>query len=136
MTVALSPKFLVLYGFIASALFVHFRGKARHRFTRQLTDHSTFLAPFNCLLYLFSAVPNRPVLDLASFPELKVLQDNWQTIRDEAVALRKEGSIRASDSYDDLGFNSFFNDFETFKSIEDAFQNHRNYAVAQLTINR
>ena len=108
MTVALSPKFLVLYGFIAAALFVHFRGKARHRFTRQLTDHSTFLAPFNCLLYLFSAVPNRPVLDLASFPELKVLQDNWQTIRDEAVALRKEGNIRASDSYDDLGFNSFF----------------------------
>lgn len=107
-SVVLAPKFLILYGFVASALFVHFRGKARHRFSRQLTDHSTFLAPFNCLLYAFSAVPNRPVLALESFPELAVLKDNWQTIRDEALALRRRGDIRASDAYDDLGFNSFF----------------------------
>ncbi len=105
---ALAPKFLVLYGIVASALFVHFRGTARLSFTRQLTDHSTFLAPFNCLLYLFSAVPNRPILELGQFPELKILSDNWETIRDEAVALRQEGAIRASDAYDDLGFNSFF----------------------------
>ena len=107
-TISLSPKFLVLYGFFASALFVHFRGKARHRFTRQLTDHSTLLAPFNCILYFFSAVPNRPILNLADFPELDILSENWQTIRDEAVALRQAGSIRSSDAYDDLGFNSFF----------------------------
>src|SRR5690606_24731723 len=61
---ALAPKFLVLYAFLLSALFVHFRGKVRHRFTRQLTDHSTLFAPINALLYAFSAVPNKPFLDV------------------------------------------------------------------------
>ena len=58
---ALSAKFLLLYTLILSAVFVHFRGKERHRFTRQLTDHSTFMAPINCFMYLFSAVPNKPI---------------------------------------------------------------------------
>ncbi|MEO8159752.1 MAG: hypothetical protein ABI648_18290 [Betaproteobacteria bacterium] len=46
---ALSPKFILLYVFGQSAVFVHFRGRIRHRFTRQLTDHSTVLAPLNAL---------------------------------------------------------------------------------------
>ncbi len=46
---AFSPKFILLYVFGQSAVFVHFSGRIRHRFTRQLTDHSTFLAPLNAL---------------------------------------------------------------------------------------
>ena len=34
-----------------------------------------------------SAVPAKPYLDLADFPQLKPLRDNWQVIRDEAMAL-------------------------------------------------
>jgi len=103
-----APRFVLLYFFVLSAVFVHFRGKIRHRFTRQLTDHSTILAPLNALLYAFSAVPNQPLLDVRLFPELDRLRENWRTIRDEGLKLFDEGHIRAAEKYNDLGFNSFF----------------------------
>ena len=87
---------------------MHFRGKVRHRFTRQLTDHSTFLAPYNAFVYLFSAVPNTPILSADQFSDLLRLRDNWETMRDEAVQLYGNGYIRAAQKYNDLGFNSFF----------------------------
>ena len=102
------PRFLLLYGFIAAALFAHLRGRVRHGFTRQLTDHSTIFAPLNALLYAFSAVPNRPRLDMERFPELVRLRENWVTIRDEALKLFGAGYIRAAEGYNDVGFNSFF----------------------------
>lgn len=104
----LGPKLIVLYVFVASAVCVHYRGRVRHGFLRQFSDHSTLMAPYNCLMYLFSAVPNRPWLDVDDFPELTPLSDNWQTIRDEALALYGAGHIRAAKGYNDLGFNSFF----------------------------
>ena len=103
-----APRFILLYVFVLSAVFVHFRGRIRHRFTRQLTDHSTILAPLNALLYAFSAVPNKPYLEVDRFPELERLRQNWQTIRDEGLKLFDEGHIRAAATYNDLGFNSFF----------------------------
>jgi beta-hydroxylase len=94
--------------FIASAMFVHFRGRVRHPFFRQLTDHSTLLAPFNAPLYLFSKVPAKRFIDPREFPELAVLRENWQAIRDEGLKLLDEGYVRAAASYNDWGFNSFF----------------------------
>lgn len=105
---AAAPKFFILYILVVSAVWVHYRGQSRFRFTRQLTDHSTFFAPINCFLYAFSAVPNRPILDARDFPELKVLRDNWETIRREALSLSGSGDIKGSANYDDLAFNSFF----------------------------
>lgn len=105
---AFTPKFLALYSLVASGVYTHFRGKARFKFLRQLTDHSTFMAPINAIMYLFSAVPNKPYLDVADFPELKVFKDNWETIREEAQALCDQGYIKASNEYNDIGFNSFF----------------------------
>ena len=104
----LSWKAAILYAFLASALFVHYRGSVRIRFYRQITDHSTFMAPYNALMYFFSAVPNRPFLDVAQFPDLKPVTDNWQMLRDEALQLFDEGYIRGTAKYNDLGFNSFF----------------------------
>jgi beta-hydroxylase len=104
----LSPKFLIVYAFVASAVYVHYRGVVRHRFYRQITDHSTIMAPYNVLMYMFSAVPNRPFIDLAQFPELKPLTDNWQVMREEALKLFDEGYIKGAAKYNDLGFNSFF----------------------------
>lgn len=104
----LSPKFLVVYALAGSAAFVHFRGQVRHRFLRQLTDHSTFIAPYNALVYLFSGVPNRPFVDRRDFPQLDLLKDNWETIRDEARVLFEQGHIRSADGRNDLAFNSFF----------------------------
>jgi beta-hydroxylase len=53
-------------------------------------------------------VPNRPVVPVASFPELSKLSENWETIRDEAVRLFDEGFIRAAAKNNDWGFYSFF----------------------------
>ncbi|MEO8344504.1 MAG: aspartyl/asparaginyl beta-hydroxylase domain-containing protein [Betaproteobacteria bacterium] len=101
-------KAAILYAFLASALFVHFRGQVRIKFYRQVTDHSTFMVPINALMYFFSAVPNRPFIDVKQFPDLQPLTDNWQTLRDEALKLFDDGYIRAAAGYTDLGFNSFF----------------------------
>src|SRR5260221_174796 len=53
----LAPKFFVLYAFIASAVYVHYRGAVRHRFYRQITDHSTIMAPYNVLMRMFATLP-------------------------------------------------------------------------------
>ncbi|MBO0763453.1 MAG: aspartyl/asparaginyl beta-hydroxylase domain-containing protein [Hyphomicrobiaceae bacterium] len=103
-----APQYMILYLFAASGLYVHFRGRERLRVGRQITDHSTILAPYNCLMYLFSGVPNRPVLATEKFPELKLLRENWQMIRDEALNLFDEGYIRAAARNNDWGFYSFY----------------------------
>ena len=108
LAILLSWKAAIVYAFLASALFVHFRGSVRIRFYRQVTDHSTFMAPYNALMYLFSAVPNRPFIDVDRFPDLRRVTDNWQMLRDEALQLFDEGYIRGTAKYNDLGFNSFF----------------------------
>ena len=104
----LAPKFILLYVYIASTMYVHYRGRVRHGFFRQVTDHSTLMAPYNALMYLFSAVPNRPYVEISGFPELAPLAENWQTIRREAQQLLDSGRIRSAATYNDLGFNSFF----------------------------
>ena len=104
----LAPKFILLYVYIASTMYVHYRGRVRHGFFRQVTDHSTLMAPYNALMYLFSAVPNRPYVEISGFPELAPLAENWQAIRREAQQLLDSGRIRSAATYNDLGFNSFF----------------------------
>ena len=106
--VLFTPKFLALYLFLGSAVYVHLRGRVRFRFTRQLFNHSTLLAPYNALMYLFSAVPAKPVLDPTGFPELAPLAAHWTTIRGEARRLFDEGYIREALAHNDVGFNSFF----------------------------
>jgi beta-hydroxylase len=73
-----------------------------------LSDHSTFTSPYNCLCYLFSAVPRTPVQELEKFPDLAPLRANWQTIRDEALRLYDAGHIKKSENNSDLAFNTFF----------------------------
>ncbi len=99
---------ITLILFIISAIYVHYRGKVRHKFFRQLSDHSTFMAPINCFMYMFSAVPNKPYIAVDSIPELQLLQENWELIRTEGLALQQGGDIKKSDKLDDIGFNSFF----------------------------
>ena len=50
----LQPKIVVLGLVVASALAVHLRGRVRLKFARQLTDHSTLIAPYNAFAYLTS----------------------------------------------------------------------------------
>jgi beta-hydroxylase len=95
-------------GWLTSAAAVHFRGRVRHGFLRQLVDHSTFVAPYNLLTYAFSAIPRRPILDADDFPDLLPLRENWEIIRDEAVALFEAGHTKPSEERADLAFNTFF----------------------------
>lgn len=105
----LAPKFLVLYVFLLSSLYVHFRGRVKLKLSRQLASHATVLAPYNLFMYLFSKLPHRPMLDVADVPELAKLRENWEMIRDEALQLFDAGHIRAATGRNDLGFGSFFN---------------------------
>jgi len=91
-----APQFLVLYAFAASVAAIHFRGRVRPSLRHELTHAAIFAAPYNALMYLFSAVPNKPVLPVATVPELKQLKDNWGVIREEALALFDEGRIKGA----------------------------------------
>lgn len=107
----ISPRLVILVIFVLfalCALVVHLRGRARLRFDRQLVDHSALFAPYNLLMYAFSVVPAKPILDRSGFPQLDVLRDQWQMIREEATHLFDEGHIRAAEKHGDVSFNSFF----------------------------
>ena len=104
----LSTKFIVIYVFLICTLITHFRGKKRLTMYRQLIDHSAIMSPINCLMYLFSAVPTTPYLNVESIPELSVLRNNWQVIKDEGIKLMENELIASSKNKDDAGFNSFF----------------------------
>jgi len=108
MTFSFVAKAGVLLVFFGSVLYVHLRGKARLPVLRQFVNHSALFAPYNSLMYLFSGVPSKPYLDRQRFPELDVLKDNWQVIREEAMRLFDEGYIRAAEKDNDAGFGSFF----------------------------
>ena len=100
---AFSFKFLILYIYIFSTAYTQFRGKVRLGFLRQVVNHSTLMAPVNAIMYFFSAVPNKPFQELERFPELTILRDKWEVIRDEAQALVQAGHIKAAENNDDLG---------------------------------
>eukprot|EP01032_Pedospumella_encystans_P031398 gene31399-35442_t len=75
---------------------------------RQLFDHSSFMAPINLFMHVFSKVPSKPYLALDQFKELEPLQQNWQIIRAEAENLLALKKIKAAEQNNDAGFNSFF----------------------------
>lgn len=101
--------FVILAIFVICSIYVQTRGQERHALIRRrITDHANVFAPVNCLFYVFSKVPTTPYVDPKLFPELDILQENWEKIRDEAAILNDQGAIKASDDLDDIGFNSFF----------------------------
>lgn len=87
---------------------MHFRGSVRFPILRQMLTHTNYMAPYNLLMNTFSKLPNTPFLNCDDIEGLSLLQQNWETIRDEAVALSKKGAIKKSETLDDAGFNSFF----------------------------
>jgi beta-hydroxylase len=84
------------------------RGKARLAPMRQLTDHSTFTAPYNLLVYAASEVPSTPYLDIDAFPEIQAVANRWREIAEEGRALLEAGAVTAATGPNDLGFHTFF----------------------------
>jgi len=105
---AFTLKYILVALFLGTSLYVHFRGRWRYPIMRQFTGLSTLLAPYNTFAYLFSAVPNDPILDEKLLPVVDHLKKNWKVLRDEAAELVSQGEIKISKKYDDMGFNSFF----------------------------
>lgn len=108
MTLEIIIKVFVVLSLVAATAYIHFRGKVRYSFFRQLFDHSTFMAPINALMYAFSSVPKTPYLSVSSIPALNQIRDNWETIKSEALTLENSKLIKGSNKYNDIGFNSFF----------------------------
>jgi len=101
--------FFILFLWGCCAYYVQTRGKVRHKkLTRRISGHASILSPVNCLFYLFSKVKTTAYIDTREFPELDVLSESWELIRDEALHLNQSQEIKASDSLNDIGFNSFF----------------------------
>jgi beta-hydroxylase len=101
-------KYTIVALYLLSVAHIHFRGRVRLPVLRQLFDHSSFMAPINTFIHAFSSVPHTPYLPVSAFPELKTIEDNWEMIRDEVVALKQQQRIKAAEKNDDAGFNSFF----------------------------
>ncbi len=78
-------KWLILFLWLSSILFIHLRGVIRFPLKRQLTHQSSGLAPINALLILMSNVPKTPYVPVNRLPGLALLSNNWQIIRDEAL---------------------------------------------------
>ena len=87
---------------------MHLRGVVRFPWLRQALTHTNYLAPYNLLMNLCSSLPNKAILNESSISDLKILRDNWEIIREEAILLAKENEIKAATGLNDLGFNSFF----------------------------
>ena len=94
--------------FVIAVMQMHYRGEVRFPWSRQVLTHTNYLAPYNLLMNLFSKLPNKPLLNVDDIDDLKILRDNWEVIRDEAMSLSQDGKIKAADKLNDAGFNSFF----------------------------
>lgn len=101
-------KWLIMLLWGLTVLYGQLRGKVRHSWRKAFLDHSTLLAPINALMVLSSRVPTTPFVPVAAIPELKLIEDNWEIFRDEALALARMQQIKADQAHTDIGFNSFF----------------------------
>ena len=113
----MTTTFSVIIAFCAlSMAYVYkLRGQVRFAdFGEYVRKGWPIFAPFNCLLYLFTKErAQHPIIDHHEFKDLKLLEDNWETIRDEAVALMQKGAIQKSGdesakSFYDIGFRTFY----------------------------
>lgn len=100
----------------ASVIYVYrYRGTARYAdFREYFRKGWPIFSPANCLLYLTTeARGTGAILDATRFPELAPLRDNWEIIRDEAVALQNQHYFDitkrpGTPAYYDVGFRTFF----------------------------
>lgn len=59
---------LIIIGiFVMSVIYAHSRGVEKQKISRQLFDHSTFMAPFNMFMTAFSRLPAKALFLTLSF---------------------------------------------------------------------
>jgi beta-hydroxylase len=104
----MSIGYLIFAIYVIAVMDMHYRGTVRFNWTRQALTHTNYLAPYNLLMNLCAKLPNKAMLDVNAIADLKILRDNWEVIRDEALQLSEDGKIKRAEGLNDLGFNSFF----------------------------
>ena len=106
---------ILVYSALSVAYVYRWRGRTRYAsFTQYFRKSWPIFAPLNCILYMTTRRAARgPVLTGEALPNLSILRDNWQIIRDEALAIRSDGAFEAakapgSPGAYDVGFRTFF----------------------------
>jgi len=114
-TVILSLFSLIIFSVLSVIYVYKYRGQERYKnFVEYFRKGWPIFAPLNCFLYIFTQKrASKAVMNMADFPELKLIQDNWQTIAEEAQGLYQSqafDSIKDKDSasYYDVGFRTFY----------------------------
>lgn len=101
---------------LASMTYVFlYRGEVRYaNLSEYLRKGWPIFTPFNCMLYMLTKKRAKaPIMDNTDYPELKVISENWETIRDEAAVLLENGFFdrtkdENSSAYYDIGFRTFY----------------------------
>lgn len=106
---------IVVYAVVCVAYVYRWRGRSRYAsFTQYLRKSWPVFAPLNCLMYMATrSFARRPVLTADHLAGIDVLRANWTVIRDEALALRRDGAFEAakapgSPGHYDVGFRTFY----------------------------
>lgn len=111
------PFLAIIFALVAAsvAYVYRFRGEARYEsFAEYFRKGWPIFSPLNCALYLTTRPRgSKAILDTAAFPELELLRQNWQSIRDEGLALLHQNYFDATKrpgtaGYYDVGFRTFF----------------------------
>ncbi|RVC79635.1 aspartyl/asparaginyl beta-hydroxylase domain-containing protein [Mesorhizobium sp. M4A.F.Ca.ET.022.05.2.1] len=92
-----------------------FRGEARYdSLSEYFRKGWPIFSPLNCVLYMTTRPRGaKAILEPADFPELELLRQNWQTIREEGLELLRQDYFDAAKrpgtagTYD-IGFRTFF----------------------------
>lgn len=100
--------YLIFTIYVIAIMDMHYRGQVRFPWSRQVLTHTNYLAPYNLLMNLCARLPNKAILNVDDLDDLKILRENWEVMRDEAMQLAEDGQIKASATLNDMGFNSFF----------------------------
>jgi len=104
----------VLFGLGSMYYVYRLRGTVRYAGVREYVRKGwPIFTPLNCLLYAGTEPRARkPFMDVAQFPELELLRENWEIMRDEGLELQKAGFFddrnQAGASRYDVGFRTFF----------------------------
>jgi beta-hydroxylase len=100
-------KWFLIAAWIVAGLYIHLRGKVRLPLKSQIVDHSTFMAPINAFMCMFSKVPRTPYLPLEYMPELAPLRRHWRVIRSEAEQLMGVRQLQTAGGEDDPNVAAF-----------------------------
>ena len=106
---------LACFSFLSMVYVYKYRGEVRYDSLREYLRKSwPIFAPLNCLLFLSTHKKARkPFLDLADFPDLSLVKEEWEVIRKEALSIMDDNIFEQTikpgeDSSYDIGFRTFF----------------------------